>query len=81
MADPLAFAQAPPPPTGQPAVAATGQQQAGEQKKSFSQQDFDERCAARDRVFRDLPANRARWCPTAPTLQTGFAAAARCEPA
>jgi uncharacterized membrane protein YgcG len=42
MADPLAFAQAPPPPTGQPAVAATGQQQAGEQKKSFSQQDFDE---------------------------------------
>lgn len=36
---PLAFAQAPSP--GQPAVAATGQPQAGE-KKTFSQQDFDE---------------------------------------
>jgi hypothetical protein len=37
---PVAFAQAPPA-TGQPTVAATGQQQAGE-TKSFKQQDFDE---------------------------------------
>ena len=37
--DPIAFAQAPP---AGSSVAASGQQQAGEQKKSFTQQDFDE---------------------------------------